>query len=92
MRYGSCIFAFLASCSAVRTACLGLAVSVAFVEFWPEKYDCQRNLAWHSNPIFHIEAYVIRQQYPTHLPDAMPPRLHFGDNVPVGEKAGNKVT
>jgi hypothetical protein len=47
---------FLASCSAVRAACLGLAVSVAFVELWPKKCDCQRNLAWsmrHSSTASH---------------------------------------
>jgi hypothetical protein len=72
---------FLASCSAVRVACLGLAVSVAFVASWQQKHNCQRNLGWHSNPIFHIEACVIRQQHPTHSPEATPPRLHFGDDA-----------
>jgi hypothetical protein len=61
----------------------GRAVSVVFVEFWSQKYDYQRNLEWNSYPIFHIEAYVICQWYPTHLVAAIPLRLHFVDNVKV---------
>ena len=63
------------------------AVSVVFVVFWSQKYDYQRNhqrnLEWNSYPIFHIEAYVICQWYPTHLLAAIPLRLHFVDNVKV---------
>jgi hypothetical protein len=48
-----------------------------------QKYHYQRNLEWNSYPIFHIEAYVICQWYPTHLLAAIPLRLHFVDNVKV---------
>ena len=84
MRYGSCIFAFFGVLQrgpyyVSWIGCFGCICGILAI-----KVRLPAQLWWHSTPILHIEAYVIRQQYPTHLPEAIRPRLHFGDNVPVG--------
>jgi hypothetical protein len=59
------------------------AVSVVFVELWPQKYDSEFNPELFPYYVFPIEAYLFRHWYPAHLGAVIPLRLYFRDNGKV---------